>query len=199
MKRTAIAILAATVVAGHLHAAVVEVGDLNIIDDATNPSHGLRYLDMTYSDGLSQAAALTNAQATYPDARLATQSEFDDLFAAAGITYDGALTASDAFSVGDTATISSGVNYDGGALALQLGYTDGVGVLAWSDPDGDQFSPSTRDFLVIDPVFSGVWQSPATVPHSDLGWLLVSEIPEPMSLSLLALGGLGVLIRRKKK
>jgi hypothetical protein len=62
------------------HAALVEVGDLNIINDAGNPSDGLRYLDMTYSDGLTQAAALTNAQATYANARLATASEFDDLF-----------------------------------------------------------------------------------------------------------------------
>jgi hypothetical protein len=57
----------------------------NIIDDVGNPSDGLRFLDMTYSDGLSLAAAIANAQATYANARLATASEFDDLFSAAGI------------------------------------------------------------------------------------------------------------------
>ena len=43
---------------------VIEVGDLNIIDDPGNPSDGLRYLDMTFSDGLTKADALANAQSS---------------------------------------------------------------------------------------------------------------------------------------
>ena len=61
---------------GASSAALVEVGDLNIIDDPGNPSDGLRYLDMTYSDGLTLADALANAQATYPNARAATPAAF---------------------------------------------------------------------------------------------------------------------------
>ena len=60
---------------------VNEVGDLNIIDDDGNPSNGLRYLDLTYSKGRTLASALANAQATYSNAREATPSEWDDLFA----------------------------------------------------------------------------------------------------------------------
>ena len=71
---------------------VTEVGDLNIIDDDGNPSNGLRYLDLTFSLNRTLASALANAQATYSNARLATASEWDDLFAAAGITYDALLT-----------------------------------------------------------------------------------------------------------
>ena len=70
------------------NAGIIESGDLNIIDDAGNASVGLRYLDMIYIDGKTEAAALA-----------ATPSEFDDLFSAAGIAYDGALTASGPFTV----------------------------------------------------------------------------------------------------
>ncbi len=79
-------------------AAINEVGDLNIIDDPGNPSDGLRYLDMSFSAGLTLSAALTNTQATYPNARVATPSEFNDLFASSGIMFNGALTAADAFT-----------------------------------------------------------------------------------------------------
>ena len=93
---------------------ITQVGTLNIIVDAGNPSNGLRYLDLDFSTGLTLAGALANAQATYSNARLATPDEWDDLFAAAGITYAASLTASDAFETGPTAVISSGVAYDGG-------------------------------------------------------------------------------------
>ena len=96
---------------------VTEVGDLNIIDDDGNPSNGLRYLDLTFSKGRTLASALANAQATYSNARLATPDEWDDLFDAAGITYDGLLTASDAFETGTSEDISSNVAYDGGSSA----------------------------------------------------------------------------------
>jgi hypothetical protein len=85
---------------GTARAVIIEVGDLNFIDDAGNPSDGLGFLDMSFSVGLTQADALTNAQLTYADARIATPDEFDDLFLAAGVTYSGALTASDGFEVG---------------------------------------------------------------------------------------------------
>ena len=74
--------------------AIIDNGDLTIIDDAGNASDGLRFLDMSYSDnvpggdysgGMTAAEALANAQATYANARLATPEEFDDLFAAAGL------------------------------------------------------------------------------------------------------------------
>tara|TARA_R110002096_G_scaffold381363_1_gene575213 strand:- start:2114 stop:2611 length:498 start_codon:yes stop_codon:yes gene_type:complete len=101
--------LFAILIAPSAIASIDEVGDLNIINDMANPSDGLRYLDRSFSDGLSLAHALINAQGSYANARLATPSEWDDLFAAAGITYDGAVTASDAFTaLGDNQTIASG-------------------------------------------------------------------------------------------
>lgn len=95
---------------GVTQGALIEIADLNIIDDPGNPSDGLRFLDMSYSDGLSLTDALSGARAVYPNARLATPSEWDDLFAAAGISYTSGLTASDAFSVGVGATIAGGNN-----------------------------------------------------------------------------------------
>ena len=130
---------------------IVELGDLNIINDAGNPSDGLRYLDMSYSDGLTLEAALVKAQATYPNARIATASEFDDLFSAAGIPYSGASTASDGFLVGADAQIAG----DGCAACItlvgQLGGTIGAGeTLIWTDPDGSSNPASTRDIVRID-------------------------------------------------
>lgn len=123
---------------------LVESGDLNIIDDPGNPSDGLRFLDMTFSDELSLADALTNAQATYLNARLAVASEFDDLFAAVPIVYDGAETASSSFAAGANFDISSGSNYDV-SLRDKLGLTNSTHAIIWTAPDGNSaasISPS---------------------------------------------------------
>jgi hypothetical protein len=180
------------------HAAVIESGDLNIIDDGGNPSDGLRYLDMSFSDGLTQAAALANAQGTYSNARLTTPSEFDDLLLAAGITYDGVLTASDAFAIGTSTIISSGMNYDGGALSAALGFTQNTDTFIWSDPDG---SGGTRDFLRIGSIVADILQTATSPANSGAGWLLVSDaavsLPAAAWLFGSALLGLGVVKRRK--
>ena len=175
-----------------VHATVMEVGDLNIIDDAGNPSDGLRYLDMSYSDGLTQAAALAAAQVNYANARLATPSEFDDLFAAAGISYNGALTVADGFTDGSTAGISSGSNYDGGALRLILGLTNPAGFTnIWTDPDGSSQADTTRDRIILGLTGATVVNSTSLPPNDRIGWLLVSDaasVPEPTTLALMTLG-----------
>ncbi len=185
---------------------VIEVGDLNIISDFGNPSDGLRFLDMTFSDGLTQSAALTNAQATYSNARLATPGEFDDLFAAAGIGYLGSSTASDAFVVGPGEVISTGALYDSGVLASQLGFTDtqtSNRTLIWTNPDGLTTDVSFRD--VIDLLGTGVIIGHTTVtpPDNRIGWLLVSQaVPEPSSFMLLGMGAVGFFgygWRRRRK
>lgn len=177
-------------------ATIIEFGRANIIDDVGNPSHGLRYLDMSFSHYETEANALANAQVFYPNARLATPSEFDDLFAAAGITYNGAETASDGFSAGATTTITSGANYDGGALALALGHTRDGATMIWTDPDNG----ATRDFMVLWPGGAQIYDSTASPEHSLIGWLIVSEpaaaqasVGIPDSGSTLALGILSLL------
>jgi hypothetical protein len=72
-------------------AAVEELGDLNIINDAGNPSNGLGFLDLSSTLNLSREEALAHAQTIYPSARLATMIEHDNLFAAAGIAFDTAF------------------------------------------------------------------------------------------------------------
>ncbi|TWU06893.1 hypothetical protein CA54_52960 [Symmachiella macrocystis] len=160
---------------------VIEVGDLNIIDDLGNPSDGLRYLDMTFSAGLSQAAALANAQSTYSNARLATPDEFDNLFEASGIQLNGPIPASAGFTTGTSVSLSTGANYDGGALAAALGLTVGNNLIVYTDPDGSDDTSSTRDLLQFGPTFVFVAQF-SGVPSSNGGWLLVSDaavVPEP--------------------
>ncbi|MEQ9406889.1 MAG: hypothetical protein RIK87_04150 [Fuerstiella sp.] len=136
-----------------LSAGIIQVGDLNIIDDPGNPSNGLRYLDMSFSDGLTLADALANAQATYPNARLATPSEADDLFNASGLSLDntdGFLNLSGGWETGPNLIISSGSNYDT-SLRDILGHTGGSTfnpvTAFWTDPDGESDWDTTGDAI----------------------------------------------------
>ena len=171
---------------------------LNCIQDVTNPSNGACFLDMSYSAGLNQVAALVAAQADYPTARVATRAEFDHMFLAAGISYDGTTTASDAFEVGPTEVISSGSNYDGGALATVLGPTStGASMLddvfIFTDPDVSTATFTTRDILFIGgpsgTVLAQVQQSASIPPSSTIGHLLIqpAAIPEPSSFCFLGI------------
>ena len=180
---------------------------LNCIRDATNPSDGVCFLDMSYSVGLDLPAALTAAQADYPTARLATPTEWDHMLLAAGISYDGTTLASDAFVRGFTETISSGGNYDGGVLATALGATStGQSILddvfIWSDPDGDLASFTTRDTLFlggpVGTVSAQVQQLNSQAPQPTIGYLLVrpTAVPEPSSCCLLGLIGIGLGLRK---
>lgn len=184
---------------------IIEVGDLNIIDDPGNPSNGLRYLDMSFSDGLSLADALTNAQGTYANARLATPSEFDDLFDASTLSLNGTSTFSSGFLTGANVRISGGANYNT-SLRDQLGATAGANLFIWTDPDGSFRTNTTRDALLISFNNTQVMNLGTTAPSPDVGFLLVSEatataVPEPSTVFLLGLGfaGSGALRRRRKQ
>jgi hypothetical protein len=184
------------------HAAVVEVGDLNIIDDSSNPSDGLRYLDLSFSDGLTLADALANAQSTYSNARLATSQEWDDLFAASAIVYSEG-TASDAFTTGPGFNLSLGANYDGGALNQALGTTGAQFAQFWSDPDGSDANTTTLDFISLGPASASILQSIDIPPSASNGWLLVSDasvVPLPAAVWLFGSGLIGLIgIARHKR
>jgi hypothetical protein len=198
---------------GMTHAAVIERGYLNIINDAGNPSDGLRYLDMFFSDGLTTAAAVANAQLSYPDARLATSSEFNDLFSAAGILYDGTLATTGAFTASFTPGQSTFANYDGGVLSDVLGYTcDGCvtyrdsATVVWSSPDRLPVGARSRVSVVLTPTEALIDPARISAHTTSVGWLLVSEPlipltnPEPttLTLMLLAASGLAVSTRRRR-
>lgn len=183
---------------------IMEVGDLNIIDQAGNASDGLRYLDMSYSDGLTMADALANARATYANARLATASEFDDLFAASTLTYDGSLKLSDAFLPGEFAWLSSQSNYDT-SLRDILGVTNLDGTIAYlyTDPDGTSHSSSTLDVLGLSEWGVFMNHQRGTPPHPSIGWLIVSgpavvPLPGATILGFLGLGTASMKLRRRR-
>lgn len=67
---------------------------------------------MPFSQGLILSVALTNSQIKYANTRTATPDEFNDLFEASTLTYDGGFTLSAGFDPGLTATASSGANYN---------------------------------------------------------------------------------------
>jgi len=197
---------------GLARATIIESGDLNFISDLGNSSDGLAFLDMTFSTGMTQAAALANAQLTYADARLATPTEWNNLFIAAGATFVSTLLPSDAFTSGADGAVThqdAGVELimnTLGPTANPLGHDY---LAAWSDPDGDGDSLSTRDYieLAVIGVNGGgtiIRQSTAVPPQApnsgDVGWILVSDaanVPEPSTGLLVALGILSLGIRQR--
>lgn len=160
--------------AGLAPGAIVEVGTLNIINDPGNPSDGLGYLDMSFSDGLTLAAALANAQATHPGARVATPQEWDDLFDGAGISVNPAFPPSAAFLVGARELTSNDPGLS--ALIAALGPTGGNNLIIWSDPDAFFDPLTTREDIEITATAANIDQSNDSPPHSDRGWLLVSDV-----------------------
>lgn len=188
---------------GETYSAIIQLGDLNIIDASGNASDGLRYLDLIYSSNLTGEAALANARLAYANARLATPDEFDDLFSAAGIVYDGALSPSDGFTTGGDFVLSSGANYDGGALGEILFQTRSRDTsMIWTAPDSSSDVGTTRDFirLIEDEV---VVQQSGNLPPTRLttGWLIVSEasVPEPSRALLSLFGFAAVALRRFRR
>lgn len=117
-------------------AGIMLVDTLNIIDDAGNPSHGLRFLDASYGLNKTLADALTAARAVYANARRATIQEHKDLFFATGASYSvGGKTIADGWETAGTITISSGANYNT-ALRTALGTTAPGFTRLFTDPDG---------------------------------------------------------------
>ena len=124
------------------------------------------------------AAALSNAQTNYANARQATPAEFDDLFAAAGVVYNGAETASSGFATGGGIIIAQHAT-----VANLKAILGGVGInsqqLIWTDPDESDSTASTRDWIDMrDDGILAVIQSTAHVRQVTLkiGWLLVSDL-----------------------
>lgn len=184
--------------------ALVEVGDLNIIDDAGNASNGLRFLDMTYSDGKSLTDALTDAQAVYSNARLATAAEVNDLFNAVAYPF---YSGEDIFTIyagGSGYEILSGPNAAGVQLITKLGKTrtlTGLGdYLYWYTDDVTDY----QGVLIFDGALQSDWRalSSAPDPEAARGFMLVSEasvVPIPAAAWLFgsALFGLVGVAKRK--
>lgn len=207
VRNMCMAIVAVGVLVAPSQAAIMEVGDLNIIDQAGNPSNGLRFLDFTFSDGLNQSAALANAQASYANARLATPSEWDDLAEAAGVSYNAnGFVFSHAFVDGTNETIVTTGDAGVALLKSVLGVTSGSNTLWWSDPDSDDDTDTTRDYIELtfgDGVI--IYQTSLLPPHGAVGWLIVSEatssgVPEPSSAILLGFAAtVGCLAYRRRQ
>jgi hypothetical protein len=185
-------------------AGVIQINDLNQIDDNTNPSDDLRYLDMTFSDGLSLTAAINNAQAKYADTRLATHQEFEDLFQAFGIAYSGDFSVF-GFSSGGSGTFT--IDSDVITLVNVLGPTTTGKVNIWTAPDASFLDTSTIDYVEFrqSGTDGKVHQFGSSPPHSSIGWLLVTDsgiettqAPEPTTLVLLGLGLAGIGFCRRK-
>lgn len=184
----------------NLSADIVEYGGLNIIRDQNNASNGLAFLDTSYSLDMTREEAFANAQMSFSDARFATPTEFNDLFYAAGLSFNGTLTAADGFSTGaNFSTISSGSNYSTYLLEV-LGPTSGSDYLVlWTDPDASSNSKSTRDYLEMTSAASGIGQTTLT-PNSyhEAGWLIVTAVPEPSTGWVYLASSLAIFCLRRR-
>lgn len=201
LRRSLLTALITLLLSSTVPAGIIESADLNIIDDAGNPSNGLRFLDMSYSNGLTLSAALTNAQLTYSNARLATPSEADDLFNASSLTLNGVDNLSAGWAAGGTVFISTGANFNT-SLRDALGPANSNPIFIWTDPDGSSVLGSTRDVIQLSTTNVSVSQQSITPPNFSVGWLLVSEaaaVPEPSSIMLLAAGVVGLGYRQRKR
>lgn len=216
-----IAVLTLAANVGVSQGSIVKVDHVLTID-LPGPFDGLRFLDMSYSDGLSYADALANAVLDFPNARLATPDEFDALFAAAGVTYSNPLvTASSAFETGASNIIASfqtattnlvdlllATNTFSSNPSVQVRETviwTTYGGIAGHDPSyggnfgGNTATSSQRDTLTINALNTGPAGSAQHAnqpPKNYAGWLFVSEpagAVVPEATSVLAWLGLGMV------
>ncbi|MGK0190374.1 MAG: hypothetical protein ACI9R3_006200 [Verrucomicrobiales bacterium] len=156
-------------------ATLLDFGNYSTIDDP----NGLRYLDMSFSNGLTSDAAVENARLAFPNARLATPSETDALFAGAGITLYEPIESTvtpGTYSTGATVRTPVPDHSTLTALSSYLGTTVTNAIFSWTNPDG---TGSSRDYIKIDVnifrvdhVAYGFGGSP---PRAGVGWLIVSD------------------------
>lgn len=185
-------------------AAIIEDGVLNIIDQVGNPFNGLRFFDMSVSVGDDLATGLADAQALFPNARLATPAEADALFTASSLTYDTSLVFSDGWTVGLSEDVSSGTNYNT-SLRDFLGITYGTVTNIWTDPDGSTLDTTTRDIIQLAAGNAHLFNTSFEPINPNVGWLLVSEaptsgVPEPSSAILLGFAAaVGCLAYRRRQ
>ena len=99
------------------------------------------------------------------------------------------------------AVISSGANYDAGALAAALGFT-GAGAHAghvhiWSAPDGNAGAGTSRDGIELTGTDAQIFQTGTLPADSNTGWLIVSPaapVPEPGTITIFAVALAGAAV-----
>ena len=157
-----------------------------------DPNTGLRWLDLTQTEGLSPSSAL----ALFPDFRYATQSEVLGLFSSAGFSMPFGPSKPEELD-------------EAQALIDLLGLTF-VGTRTFGSQGFAVFESLPSHFAnpfvaVVDGtsgrVFTGHIVADANRAVGDVGVYLVQEIPEPSTLFLfsITLVGLGVLMRRRSQ
>lgn len=199
----------------------IQIGNANIIDDPENESHGLAFLDTSLSVGLTLDIALDRSP--FLDTRLATPSEIDDLFLAAGATYDVPDRPRDAFSPGELVRLYTRPTGGPSDILIDvLGPTQstpatGDAVFLWTDP----FNDETRDMINVhrlpDGTNSSVMSQTTILPGDALdvyvAWPLVTRdaglfaqrnvahaaIPEPSAFALFVVAIVLVCFVRKHK
>ena len=127
-----------------------------------------------------------------------------DSFATAGLEIGGDPTPGQELVLGyRPVTLGDGAVDIGGPAAAQWNAA-GINQAYWATTD-DDYGERMLAQVTLQNTTQGTWafratESPAGGPYVDLGGDIVDGklVPEPATMSLLVLGGLGVLIRRKR-
>lgn len=187
--------------------AIIEQGNLNVIDNGANPQNGWGLFDLDLFLNLDAADALTQAQGVNPNARLANPTELDLFLSEFGVSY-GSRSLAEGWDVGslDSFLPTTGSHVDAATLFNATSrFSSGLSVSFWTDPDGNATNTTTRDYIELaNGGGPALLQQSGALPTVEFtGWAIVvpasSSVPEPASWMLFtfAIAGGAILHRRR--
>ena len=189
-------VLIAVTLASPTHAALTASGNL-VVDDST----GLMWLDLSETNSQSNAYVLSQMTigGAYEDYRYATLSEVQGLMGTLGFPIMNAQVAGT--SLLDETQNMANLFGDTGGEYWPGGYIGSLGFLNISNESNEliRIGALYRIAYSYTSVQTGDSTFLADGGYLHTGhWLVAESVPEPSSVALLGLGGLALMVRRRR-